>query len=71
MGNNPIPQNVALMAGRSLQNDLQRANYFAYRGTPILAPSPEPPSLLLLGTGLLGLEFVAFRKAKSSGLAFP
>jgi hypothetical protein len=33
-----------------------------------VSETPEPSSLLLLGTGLLGLAVVVFRKAKSSGM---
>jgi hypothetical protein len=31
------------------------------------APTPEPGTLLLLGTGLFGLAFVVFRKGNPSG----
>jgi len=34
------------------------------------SPTPEPSTWLLLGTGLLGLAFVAFRRAKASGVTF-
>jgi hypothetical protein len=48
--------------------DIDSTGPFVALSDPAISSTPEPSSLLLLGTGLLGLAFVAFRKAKSSGL---
>jgi hypothetical protein len=60
-GNYSIDTNAAIV-----DNDSGDPNY-QVDFTPGAA-TPEPSSLLLLGTGLLGLAFVAFRKAKASGV---
>jgi hypothetical protein len=40
-----------------------------FMGNPVSEPTPEPSSLLLLGTGLAGLATGLLRKARSKGLA--
>jgi hypothetical protein len=55
---NGLPNNYSIWIGDEIPNAL---------GSFSVTPTPEPSSLLLLGTGLLGLAFVAFRKAKSTG----
>jgi hypothetical protein len=50
-----------------IDKDVSDDPYSFSEFTDSIEVTPEPSSLLLLGTGLLGLAFVAFRKAKASG----
>jgi hypothetical protein len=47
--------------------DIDSTGPFVALSDPIISSTPEPSSMLLFGTGLFGLVYIAFRRFKSSG----
>ena len=68
-GGNSYTVGEAVLTGPTSGNYIEynETAQLSYFPSNPLETAPEPGSLLLLGTGLLGLAFVLFRKAKPSG----
>jgi hypothetical protein len=64
-------ESIVIEVASGAKVDVQSGD-FNVAGSPVtgftLIETPEPMPLVLLGTGLLGLAFLAFRKSKASGL---